>query len=219
MKPRPPPQPSILPVLKPFPAMAAYGASDYLGQQCHHLAHGASRGKIRRSSDFRPRQGRHHHHGPSGTLMSSRFDRDSHSALCDPTALRRGPQDVATSAASDEAEALKLTPMGQRPRKTRSQQGPTLKGSNPGGITPILRPAAPEWCDPFRDGTEFYGLLFRRFHPAWPDQTRPTANDVVPLRGTRPRPVRFKISHYRKLCLGIKSQCDIIIRYETPHRL
>ena len=31
---------------------------------------------------------------------------------------------------------------GQRPRKTRPPQGPTLKGSNPGGVTPILRPAA-----------------------------------------------------------------------------
>jgi hypothetical protein len=31
---------------------------------------------------------------------------------------------------------------GQRPRKTRPQQGPTLKGSNPGGVTPVLRPAA-----------------------------------------------------------------------------
>jgi hypothetical protein len=31
---------------------------------------------------------------------------------------------------------------GQRPRKTRPQQGPTLKGSNLGGITPVLRPAA-----------------------------------------------------------------------------
>jgi len=31
---------------------------------------------------------------------------------------------------------------GQRPRKTRPQQGPTLKGSNPGGVTAVLRPAA-----------------------------------------------------------------------------
>ncbi len=33
------------------------------------------------------------------------------SALCDPMAVRRGPQDVAANAASDDAEALKLTPM------------------------------------------------------------------------------------------------------------
>jgi len=31
---------------------------------------------------------------------------------------------------------------GQRPRKTRPQQGPPLKGSNPGGVTPVLRLAA-----------------------------------------------------------------------------
>ena len=31
---------------------------------------------------------------------------------------------------------------GQRPRKTRPPQGPTLKGSNPAGVTPVLRPAA-----------------------------------------------------------------------------
>ena len=30
---------------------------------------------------------------------------------------------------------------GQRPRKTRPPAGPTLKGSNPGGLTPVLRPA------------------------------------------------------------------------------
>ena len=31
---------------------------------------------------------------------------------------------------------------GQRPRKTRPQLGPTLKGSNTSGVTPVLRPAA-----------------------------------------------------------------------------
>jgi hypothetical protein len=32
--------------------------------------------------------------------------------------------------------------MGQRPWKTRPQQGPALQGSNPGDATPVLRPAA-----------------------------------------------------------------------------
>src|SRR5208282_3475835 len=55
MKPRPPPQPAILPVLKPFPAMTAYGTSDYFGQQCGHVAHGGAVGKrIRRKPSASP---------------------------------------------------------------------------------------------------------------------------------------------------------------------
>ena len=43
---------------------------------------------------------------------------------------------------------------GQRPRKTRPQQGPTLKGSNPGGVTPVLRPAAQGHVTPSESGNE-----------------------------------------------------------------
>jgi hypothetical protein len=69
--------------------------------------------------------------------------------------------------------------MGQRPRKTRPQQGPTLKGSNPGGVTPVLRVAAQGNSTPSGSGNErgaFRGrcpisanLTLRRVRkPAWP---------------------------------------------------
>ena len=35
---------------------------------------------------LKPRQGRHRHNGPSVILMSFQSDRDSHFALCNPTA-------------------------------------------------------------------------------------------------------------------------------------
>src|SRR5208282_1834320 len=38
--------------------------------------------------------------------------------------------------------AAKLTPMGQRPRKSRPEEGRTLKGSNPDEAAPVLHPAA-----------------------------------------------------------------------------
>jgi hypothetical protein len=47
-----------------------------------------------------------------------------------------------------------LSSRGQRPRKTRPQQGPTLKGSNTGGVTPVLRPAAQGNTTPSGSGNE-----------------------------------------------------------------
>ncbi len=48
----------------------------------HHVAHGASRGKIRKwNVFFEPRQGRHQHDEPRRILMSSRSDRDSFPTL------------------------------------------------------------------------------------------------------------------------------------------
>ncbi len=52
---------------------------------------------------------------------------------------------------------------GQRPRKTRPQQGPTLKGSNPGGATVVLRRAAQGNATPSGSGSE--RRAFRRCCP------------------------------------------------------
>jgi hypothetical protein len=55
-----------------------------------------------------------------------------------------------------------LSSRGQRPRKTRPQPGPTLKGSNPGGVPPVLRPAAQGNATPSGSGeraSRFPGAL------------------------------------------------------------
>ena len=62
----------------------------------------------------------------------SRADRKAPYLLLAPLERRRGC--VSLIPAGD-----RLSSRGQRPRKTRPQQGPTLKGSNPGSVTPVLR--------------------------------------------------------------------------------
>jgi hypothetical protein len=66
---------------------------------------------------------------------------------------------------------------GQRPRKTRPPQGSTLKGSNPGGVTPVLRPWAEGNTTPSGSGNEhraFRGRCPRLLSCALAGRERPT---------------------------------------------
>ncbi len=66
---------------------------------------------------------------------------------------------------------------GQRPRKTHPPQGPTLKGSNQGGVTPVLLPATQRNATPSGSGNErrtFRGRCPRLLSCALAGHEKPT---------------------------------------------
>jgi hypothetical protein len=96
---------------------------------------------------------------------------------------------------------------GQRSRKTRRQQGPTLKGSNPGGVTPVLRPPA--------QGNATPRLRDRGTRLALCGGVAPTYY-LVPLQGTKNLPsgliLRHPVSDFTDSVLRLCS-----LRRESPH--
>jgi hypothetical protein len=84
-------------------------------------------------------------------------------------------------------EADLLSSRGQRPRKPRPPLGPTLKGSSPGGVAPVLRPAAQGDATPSGSGgtsvAPSWGCWSRLLSCALPD---PKHRDRCRARKTYP---------------------------------
>jgi hypothetical protein len=99
----------------------------------------------------------------------------------------------------------RLSSRGQCPWKPRPQQGPTLKGSNPDGVPPVLRPAAEGNTTPPGSGNErgaFRGRCPRLLSCAL------AGHENLPLGLTPRLPVSDITDSHFRLCMLRTPQVD-----------
>jgi hypothetical protein len=92
----------------------------------------------------------------------------------------------------------RLSSRGQRPRKSRPQQGATLKGSNPGGVTQVLRPAGQANATP--PGSEIERGAFRGRCPRLLSCAL-AGHENLPLGLTPRHPVSDITDSHFRLCM------------------